>query len=124
MVAGAMALLRVRFPHATHQQLIARLLATVDPLPSLAGRCTSGGRLNLARALGLRPQLTVLPTGPGLVVLRITAEPGSSCVIQTSTNLSNWSPLLTNTIPPGGILNYTNSSPGSSSKRFYRVGLQ
>ncbi len=52
MVAGAMALLRARFPYATHQELIARLLATVDPLPSLAGRCTTGGRLNLARALG------------------------------------------------------------------------
>ena len=124
MVAGAMALLRVRFPYATHQELIARLLATVDPLPSLAGRCTTGGRLNLARALGPRPQLTVQPAGSGLVVLHITAEPGSSCVIQTSTNLANWSPLLTNTIPAGGILNYTNTSPGSSSKRFYRVGLQ
>lgn len=124
MVAGAMALLRVRFPYATHQQLIARLLATVDPLPSLAGRCTSGGRLNLARALGPRPQLTVLSPGPALFALRITAEPGSSCVIQTSTNLPNWSPLITNTIPPSGILSYTNNSPGSSSKRFYRVGLQ
>ena len=124
MVAGAMALLRVRFPYATHQQLIARLLATVDPLPSLAGRCTTGGRMNLARALGPRPQLTVQPAGSGLVVLRITAEPGSSCVIQTSTNLANWSPLLTNTIPPSGILNYTNTSPGFSSKCFYRVGLQ
>ena len=124
MVAGAMALLRVRFPSATHQQLIARLLATVDPLPSLAGRCTSGGRLNLARALGPRPQLMVLSPGPALFALRITAEPGSSCVIQTSTNLPNWSPLITNTIPASGILNYTNSSPGSSSKHFYRVGLQ
>ena len=100
------------------------MLFRSDPLPSLAGRCTTGGRLNLARALGPRPQLTVLSTGTGLIALRITAEPGSSCVIQTCTSLSNWLPLFTNTIPPSGILNYTNSSPGSSSKRFYRVGLQ
>ena len=52
MVSGAMALLRARFPYATHQELIARLLATVDPLPSLVGRCSTGGRLNLVRALG------------------------------------------------------------------------
>ena len=124
MVSGAMALLRVRFPCATHQQLIARLLATVDPLPSLAGRCTSGGRLNLARALGPQPQLTILATRPGLFVLCITAEAGSSCVIETSTNLPNWSPLLTNTIPASGILNYTNTSPGSWAKCFYRALLQ
>jgi subtilisin family serine protease len=51
-VAGAVALLRTRFPTWTHQQIISRLLSTTDPLPSLAGKCISGGRLNLARALG------------------------------------------------------------------------
>jgi subtilisin family serine protease len=51
-VAGAVALMRARFPSSTSQQIIARLLGTVDPLPSLAGRCITGGRLNLARALG------------------------------------------------------------------------
>ncbi|PYJ01081.1 MAG: hypothetical protein DME25_18975, partial [Verrucomicrobia bacterium] len=51
-VAGAVALLRARFPTFDHRQIIARLLATTDPLPSLAGRCLTGGRLNLAKALG------------------------------------------------------------------------
>ncbi len=51
-VAGAVALMRARFPLSSPQQIIDRLLGTVDPLPSLAGRCTSGGRLNLARAIG------------------------------------------------------------------------
>jgi hypothetical protein len=51
-VAGAIALLRARFPSADYRQLIARVLATTDPLPSLTGRCITGGRLNLARALG------------------------------------------------------------------------
>lgn len=52
MVSGAMALLRARFPLYTPKQLIDRMLSTVDPLPALAGKCVSGGRLNLARALG------------------------------------------------------------------------
>ena len=39
------------FPGLTYRQIIDRLLGTVDPLPSLAGRCITGGRLNLARAL-------------------------------------------------------------------------
>ncbi len=53
-VAGALALLRARYPSLTPPQLIARLLATVDQIPSLSGRCVSGGRLNLDRALGPR----------------------------------------------------------------------
>lgn len=51
IVAGALALLRAQNPGATHRQLIDQLLSTTDPLPSLAGKCRSGGRLNLARAL-------------------------------------------------------------------------
>jgi hypothetical protein len=50
-VAGAAALLLAEFPGLTYRQVIDRVLATVDPLPSLAGRCVTGGRLNLARAL-------------------------------------------------------------------------
>lgn len=50
-VAGAAALVWARFPSLSYQQVIARLLGTVDPLPSLAGKCVTGGRLNLARAL-------------------------------------------------------------------------
>ena len=50
-VAGAVALLLAEFPGLTYRQIIDRLLGTVDLLPSLAGRCITGGRLNLARAL-------------------------------------------------------------------------
>jgi len=52
-VSGALALMRARFPGLNYRQLISRLLQTVEPLPSLAGRCSTGGRLNLARALGM-----------------------------------------------------------------------
>jgi subtilisin family serine protease len=51
VVTGALALLRSRHPSATHRQIINQLLNTTDRLPSLAGKCVSGGRLNLARAL-------------------------------------------------------------------------
>jgi subtilisin family serine protease len=52
LVAGAFALLRARYPDETYRQLIDRLLAAVDPLPSLQGKTITGGRLNLHRALG------------------------------------------------------------------------
>lgn len=50
-VSGAAALLLAEFPGLTYRQIIDRLLVTVDPVPSLAGRCITGGRLNLANAL-------------------------------------------------------------------------
>jgi len=50
-VAGALALIKAQFPNETAQQLISRLLASTDPLTSLARKCRTGGRLNLARAL-------------------------------------------------------------------------
>ncbi len=53
-VAGALALLRARFPTNDHAALIQRVFAGVDQLPGLSGRCVTGGRLNLARALGTR----------------------------------------------------------------------
>lgn len=50
-VAAALAMLRARHPAETMAQVITRLLASTDPLPDLAGKCATGGRLNLAKAL-------------------------------------------------------------------------
>ncbi|HVS52537.1 MAG TPA: PQQ-binding-like beta-propeller repeat protein [Opitutaceae bacterium] len=50
-VVGALALLKARFPSDTYRQLINRLLRSVTPLPALAGKVQTAGRLNLARAL-------------------------------------------------------------------------
>lgn len=52
MVAGACALVWARYPNESYQQIIARVLNNVDPLPQLAGKCVTGGRLNLNKALG------------------------------------------------------------------------
>src|SRR5439155_2291716 len=51
-VAGACALLMAHYPNENYRQIIDRILANVDPLPALAGKCVSGGRLNLQKALG------------------------------------------------------------------------
>jgi subtilisin family serine protease len=50
-VAGAAALVLSLDPGTTVEELRARLLTTVDPLPDLAGKVVTGGRLNLERAL-------------------------------------------------------------------------
>ncbi|HUS34592.1 MAG TPA: S8 family serine peptidase [Verrucomicrobiae bacterium] len=50
IVSGVVALLKAQFPNDSPAQIRERLLATVDPLPSLAGKCVSGGRVNLRKA--------------------------------------------------------------------------
>lgn len=50
-VAATVALLREQHPDWNYQQVIDRLLSSVDRRPELATKVASGGRLNLARAL-------------------------------------------------------------------------
>ena len=50
-VAGAAALVMAKFPNLDYRKVISRILGTVDAVPGLSGRCVTGGRLNLAKAL-------------------------------------------------------------------------
>jgi len=50
-VAGALALLKAKFPADTYRQLINRLLRGVDAGGAFAGRAQTNGRLNLFKAL-------------------------------------------------------------------------
>lgn len=64
-VAGAAALVWSEFPSLTPQQVKAKILNNVDPLPSLQGKTVTGGRLNLYGALtgpiGETPTTTTTP---------------------------------------------------------------
>jgi thermitase len=52
-VAGAATMLLARFPRMTVAQAKSRLLSSVDKIPSLEGKVQSGGRLNLAKLMGV-----------------------------------------------------------------------
>lgn len=57
-VAGALALLFDLFPDMSWQEACALLFDGVDPLASLSGLCTTGGRLNVYRMLSqVQPQI-------------------------------------------------------------------
>lgn len=121
-VAGAFALLKERFPTKTHQELIHRVLNGVDPLPALAGKCATGGRLNLRKALSPPLQLTLLSTAGNLPLqFRVQAGPNRSCVIEASTNLTSWLPVFTNTTSAGGTFDFTDSAPLNSPRQFFRA---
>jgi PKD repeat protein len=67
-VSGVCALLRARFPSENERQIIERILNSVDPLPSLQGKCVTGGRVNLEKALGPNP-------AAGFVASTLAGEP-------------------------------------------------
>lgn len=50
-VSGAVALLWDKNPTWSYQQVVAKLRASVDTLPALAGKVATGGRINLAKLL-------------------------------------------------------------------------
>ena len=50
-ISGACALIWSVSPSLSHLEVKDIIMRTVDPLPTLAGRCVSGGRLNLHRAI-------------------------------------------------------------------------
>jgi thermitase len=67
-VSGVAALLMAKNPNLSVAQLRAALLDTVDPIPALAGKVVTGGRVDAARALASvpapSPSSTGTPTSP------------------------------------------------------------
>jgi uncharacterized repeat protein (TIGR01451 family) len=73
-VSGVAALLLANNPSLTTAQVKSAILNNTDPIPSLAGKTITGGRLNAARALGL----------PATPEFTIAATPTSRSVVQGS----------------------------------------
>jgi len=80
-VSGTAALIWSKYPTLTHLQVKERIMNSVDPLPSLAGKCVTGGRLNAYRAIAepdsIPPSpvtdLAVIQTGGEKITLSWTA---------------------------------------------------
>ncbi len=74
-VAGVCALLKSVVPSITHTQTKTFVMSSVDPIPSLSGKCVTGGRLNVLRALQSATGGPSLPTAPSnLVTVVISAN--------------------------------------------------
>ncbi len=122
-VAGALALMLAKYPTENYQQIIQRLLNATDPLPALAGKCVTGGRLNLAKALIPLIWLTPVATSSSnKFQLRLLTGASRECVIQMSANLSEWTPVYTNTTSTNGTFDFTNNI-GSPAQFFRAVAM-
>ena len=121
-VSGVCALMLAKYPTETHPQIIARVLAATDPLPALAGKCVTGGRLNLRQALSPPLELTPLsPPGALPFQLRVAGGPRRPCVLEVSTNLNHWAPVFTNTTAASGVFDFTDDPSPSGARRFFRA---
>ena len=65
------------------------------------------------------PRLTVLGSVGGSPALRLTGQPDTTFVIESSTNLSDWMPLKTNKTT-GGSFDYVDDGAAGFPSRFYR----
>jgi subtilisin family serine protease len=70
-VAGAAALMLARNPNLSYAQLKDLILSNIDPLPSLAGKTMTGGRLNVYKALAAVPGAT----GPNATFTSFSVTP-------------------------------------------------
>ncbi len=121
-VSGAFALLVAKYPAETHQQIISRLLNAADPVPAFAGKCVTGGRLNLHNALSPVISLALIPTAANQPFqLRLSGGPNRLCVIESTTNLTSWLPVYTNTTTANGTFDFADNGSTNSSRRFFRA---
>jgi predicted phosphodiesterase len=63
---------------------------------------------------------TAAPVG-GVLSITVTGKPGTSYVLEGSTNLLSWAAFATNTIPSTGPPRFTNSVPANLPMRFVRA---
>ena len=127
-VAGAIALVRAYYPGETYREALDRVLEGVDVMPALAGRCQTGGRLNLRTAL--RPTSTQTPTAvqltmvrdqaAGLLRVHVAGSAGQVCVLEQSPDLNVWSPANTVTLSTNGIAEVS-MDIASSPRSYYRA---
>ncbi|MCX8090587.1 MAG: proprotein convertase P-domain-containing protein, partial [Verrucomicrobiae bacterium] len=57
----------------------------------------------------------------GQVQATLSGEPGQTYVIEASTNLLNWTPLVTNTLPGSGTAKFNDLTAPAFGHRFYRA---
>ena len=76
-------------------------------------------RLNLGYE---QPVLTVqllTPTGP--LQIDLSARAQTFVVVETSSDLSTWTPVTTNLVPSDGVLRFSDDLGSGERQRFYRV---
>jgi subtilisin family serine protease/methionine-rich copper-binding protein CopC len=102
-VTGVVALVRGQHPEWTYQQVISKILGSVDAVPSLQGKMVTGGRLNAAAAV------TADITGPRVISQNPSGAISGSV---SSLRLTFSEPVDPATFTPADIVSFT--GPGGN----------
>jgi subtilisin family serine protease len=122
MVTATCALMLAKYPDENYQQIIARIFKATDPIPALAGKCVTGGRLNLWRALSPPINLASVPGVDGAPLeLQVVTGANRDVVIESSPDLATWTPIFTNTTAADGTFNFVDTNSTDASQKFYRA---
>lgn len=129
-VAAACALAWTLSPASSYHQIIQRVLNGTDPIASLAGKCRTGGRLNLFKVMndpappppGGQPVLTAGWLEAGRFYFRATGTPNSPFELQTSLDLKTWSAEQTLQFPENGQIEFWDYT--DKNAKFYRLMLK
>lgn len=127
-VAGVFALAKAYYPNDSYSQLIQRVIAAHDALPSLAGKSSTGGRVSLSKVLGVSAKsstsvrLFVLPSASlGSPQFTLSGEARTQYLIEASDDLANWTSLVTKQASADGTVTFSDPGAGTAGKRFYRA---
>lgn len=125
LVTGTAALLLELHPGASVSQLRHWIMDTVDPLPALAGKCVTGGRLNLAAAIVASLDLPTITASPTTQVAEIGSVVYLGVSVQGNANPSyQWmkdgTPLLGAT---SDTLTLSSVQPSNSGSYSVAVGF-
>ena len=121
-VTGALALILPKFPGEPYQASISRVLNGVDPVAGLAGKCITGGRLNLRNALAPKTRLfATVSSLTGIAQIRVVSAPGRICILEASQDITNWSRAVTNTAFMTGTFDFIDPRLTNLAPRFYRA---
>ena len=82
------------------------------------------GFLSVALAPSSRPVIGVSAVVSGSAFgFDFSAPPGATYAIEASTDLETWLTMDGGTVPPSGIVTFTDPVSGASAGRFYRIRL-
>jgi hypothetical protein len=82
------------------------------------------GPLSVAIAPSSRPVIGVSAVvSGGTFGFDFSAPPGAAYSIEASSDLQSWDFVTGGTVPPSGIVSFTDPVPGSAAGRFYRIRL-
>ncbi|MGA2865167.1 MAG: LamG-like jellyroll fold domain-containing protein [Verrucomicrobiota bacterium] len=97
--------------------------ANAGASPRSVNMTIAGQSYSVAQAgqSGSGPTLTGLSLSNCVLSFHLNGPVGSNFLVEASTDLANWTPILTNTIPAGGSVIVTDSGVCTQSKRFYRA---